>query len=345
MNRFKDKSSIVISELEKRFPRVELSYDKLDHTKVPNYDIYMSIPYGLKVFAWFTYFKESCVCVLVTRHNDNQIRSTEIVPCVFDPSLSYNTLFYGTIVNYDNIRFFCIEDILYYKNKNIYKMKNKDKFDSLKYIMENELKSDCFTRNNIIFQLPFMTSNKEDMYSYIHNLPYTVYSVHQITLNRYGRSYSIIPKTKTYSTLDGGFNQLKAVFKVRAEIQFDIYKLHCYYEGSSDHFLDYAYISDYKTSVKMNSIFRHIRENDNLDYLEESDDEDDFENTDVDKYVDLNKYVYMECIYTPKFKRWMPSKIVNSNKLVSLTDIGSMINNHYYVKTTDNNRKYNRGRY
>ena len=345
MNRFKDKSSIVISELEKRFPRVELSYDKLDHTKVPNYDIYMSIPYGVKVFAWFTYFKESCVCVLVTRHNDNQIRSTEIVPCVFDPSLSYNTLFYGTIVNYDNIRFFCIEDILYYKNKNIYKMKNKDKFDSLKYIMENELKRECFTRNNIIFQIPFMTSNKEDMYSYIHNLPYTVYSVHQITLNRYGRSYSIIPKTKTYSTLDGGFNQLKAVFNVRAEIQFDIYKLHCYYEGSSDHFLDYAYISDYKTSVKMNSIFRHIRENDNLDYLEESDDEDDFENTDVDKYVDLNKYVYMECIYTPKFKRWMPSKIVNSNKLVSLTDIGSMINNHYYVKTTDNNRKYNRGRY
>ena len=65
MNRFKDKSSMVISELEKRFPRVELSYDKLDHTKVPNYDIYMSIPYGVKVFAWFTYFKESCVCVLV----------------------------------------------------------------------------------------------------------------------------------------------------------------------------------------------------------------------------------------------------------------------------------------
>ena len=172
MNRFKDKSSIIISDLENRFPSVELSYDKMDHTKVPNYDIYMSIPYGIKVFAWFTYFKESCVCVLVTKHKDNQIKSTEIIPCVFEPSLSYNTLFYGTIVNYDNIRFFCIEDIMYYKNKYIYKMKNKAKFDNLKYIMENELKSECFTRNNIIFQLPFMTSNKEYMYSYIHNLPY-----------------------------------------------------------------------------------------------------------------------------------------------------------------------------
>ena len=342
MNRFKDNSSNIILDLEKRFPSVELSYDRMDHTKVPNYDIYMSVPYGTKVFAWFTYFKESCVCVLVTKNKDNRIKSTEIVPCVFEPSLSYNTLFYGTIVNYDNIRFFCIEDILYYKNKYIYKMKNKAKLDNLKYIMENELSSDCFTKNNIIFQLPFMTNNKEDMYNYIHNLPYNVFSIHQIMLNRFGRSYNIIPKQKTYSTLDGGFNPLKAVFKVRAEIDFDIYKLYCYYEGSTDQYLDYAYISDYKTSVKMNSIFRRIRENDNLDYLEESEDEDDFENTDVDKYVDLNKYVYMECIYTPKFKRWMPSKIVNSNKMVSFTDIGSMIHNHYYVKTVDNNRKYNR---
>ena len=38
----------------------------------------------------------------------------------------------------------------------------------------------------------------------------------------------------------------------------------------------------------MNSIFRNIKENQNLD-LEESDSEDEFENIDVDKFVNLKK--------------------------------------------------------
>ena len=40
-------------------------------------------------------------------------------------------------------------------------------------------------------------------------------------------------------------------------------------------YFDIAYIPDYKTSVFMNSLFRNIKENINLDYLEESDDEEE----------------------------------------------------------------------
>ena len=338
-NASKINSNEIIFDLEKRFPTVELSYDKTAHMKV-QYDIYMAIPYGTKIFAWFTYYKKDCVCVLVTKNKEGNITNTELVPCIFDPSLSYNTLFYGTIVKYDNIRFFCIEDIFFYKNKFVYKNKNNLKLQTLKYILENEMQSMCFTKNNIIFQLPFMGTNENDMLNYVHNLPYKIYSFHQLTLNKYGRSYKVLPKENTYSRLDGGFNSLKAIFKVKAEIQFDIYKLYCYHEGSTEYYLDYAYIPDYKTSVKMNSIFRRIKENDNLDYLEESDDEEDFENTDIDKYVDLNKYVYMECIYTPKFKRWIPCKVVNTNKMVNMKDVGYMIRNHHYVKNQENNRKY-----
>ena len=38
-----------------------------------------------------------------------------------------------------------------------------------------------------------------------------------------------------------------------------------------------AAIPDYKTSVLLNKVFRNIKENDNLDALEESDNEDEFE--------------------------------------------------------------------
>ena len=54
-------------------------------------------------------------------------------------------------------------------------------------------------------------------------------------------------------------------------------------------YFDTAFIPDYKTSVFMNKLFRIIKENDNLDKLEESDDEEEFENTKTDKFVYLNK--------------------------------------------------------
>ena len=63
----------------------------------------------------------------------------------------------------------------------------------------------------------------------------------------------------------------------------------------------------------MNGIFRKIKENVNLDYIEESDDEDDFENAEPDKYVDLNKKVNMECQFNYKFKKWMPIRVVDSS--------------------------------
>jgi hypothetical protein len=65
-------------------------------------------------------------------------------------------------------------------------------------------------------------------------------------------------------------------------------------------------ISTYKCSVMMNKIFRKIKENDNLDLLEESEDEEEFENIKEDKYVDLNKSVLMKCVYSKRFKKWQP---------------------------------------
>jgi hypothetical protein len=46
-------------------------------------------------------------------------------------------------------------------------------------------------------------------------------------------------------------------------------------------------IPNLKSSVYMNNHFRNIKENRNIDYIEESDDEDDFQNTDCNKYVEL----------------------------------------------------------
>ena len=106
------------------------------------------------------------------------------------------------------------------------------------------------------------------------------------------------------------------VFVVKADLQFDIYHLYAYGKGKELVYCAIAYIANYKTSVFMNGIFRKIKENAWLDAIEESDDEEDFENTEVDKYVYLEKQVNMECTFHSKFKKWVPKKIANKHEKV-----------------------------
>ena len=64
----------------------------------------------------------------------------------------------------------------------------------------------------------------------------------------------------------------------------------------------------------MNGSFRNIKENTNLDLLEESDDEEEFENISDDKYVDLEKAIKFKCVYLKYYNSWKP--IVESKENV-----------------------------
>jgi hypothetical protein len=112
-----------------------------------------------------------------------------------------------------------------------------------------------------------------------------------------------------------------AVFHITPDVQSDIYNLFVLKNGKIE-FYDYAFISDYETSVKMNKLFRNIKENDNLDALEESDDEDDFQDERRDKYVYLDRSYKMICKYNFKFNKWMPISLANSeDQIVSENEI------------------------
>lgn len=111
----------------------------------------------------------------------------------------------------------------------------------------------------------------------------------------------------------------RTVLRVMSDVQTDIYKLYACGNNGEDVYIGVAHIPDHQTSKYMNSIFRKIKENDNLDYIEESDDEEDFENMDIYKFVDLSKRVNMECIFNHKFKKWVPVKICDfSTRIVSV---------------------------
>jgi len=122
--------------------------------------------------------------------------------------------------------------------------------------------------------------------------------------------------------------KMDTIFECRADLQNDIYHLYAFgrvkqqpesYKTQRT-YCGVAYIPNCEISAFMNGLFRNIRENGNLDLLEESDDEDDFLDQRVDKFVDLKKALYMECVFHPKFKKWIPVRQVNPRK-VSLVPI------------------------
>ena len=80
----------------------------------------------------------------------------------------------------------------------------------------------------------------------------------------------------------------------------------------------------------MNNLFRTIKENHNLDSLEESDDESEFENENADKFVFLEKAYNMVCAYNNKFKKWEPVKLsTKGNKIITSKEIYEIEKNKY----------------
>ena len=328
-----------IERLAKRFPKLELSYETVAHKKVSsNYDICISIPNGKKQFAWFTYDQDKDVCYLLDINKDQKIsKIVKIAVDTFDHRLSHETVLYGSLCEINERQLFIIEDIYYFRGLQVKQFTFGEK---LTYM--NELMSKCMLPS--IFALPYMCLVAGDN-KLLESLPFyesmtskTAYPTHHIqfrsskTISPYlnhvykKRQDAVITTESSSTTILFPRNDLDhysqsrlkhAVFKVTADIQNDIYHLFAY-----DGYVNIAYIVSRDSSRLMNNLFRNIRENTNVDLGEESEDEDIFQNVNLDKYVDLKKEYKMQCEYHPKFKKWMPMKVVGENtRLVAMKDL------------------------
>lgn len=277
----------------RRFPNLQLSYEKMIHKKVDS-DYCQAIPYGKKYFAWFTFFNDTSVCVLLEIHRKTQISKIQNVITCYHESLATNSIFYGTLVKN---KYFFIEDVYYYKNKDVSYISGKEQLELLVNIFKNEIKQVNLINNSVIFGLPIMATNYNILSRQLSNLPYRIYCIQFRKFYGKNQRQNYICNEKIENV----------VFSIKAEVTNDIYSLYCINKGKKEYY-DVAYIPDYKTSVMMNSIFRDIKENINLDALEESDDEEEFENISDNKFVDTDKELAFICEYNNKFNKWVPVK-------------------------------------
>jgi len=279
-------------QLLDRFPPLELSYENILHKKVYA-DVYMLIPTGQKAFVWFTYWQDKNVCFLLRLNEKNNIFDITPYPTCFASSLALNTVIYGTVFTNNTLTHFSCEHLFYYKNICLDKSPFSEKLRFLQDIFETEVKQIAYTPEFLVLGLPVMKTNYDQILACFNGLPYGVQGVRFCNLNQ-NASLGLYKFNKPVIQ--------EQVFQVKATLDADIY--HLYDKGNV--FIGTAFVPSYKSSVYLNSLFRRIRENINLDYLEESEDEDDYEDTSIDKFVDLDKSYMMRCVYNRKFRKWQP---------------------------------------
>ena len=298
--------------LKTRLPELELSYDRTLHKKV-RADAYQILPKGKKCMLWFTYKLDQNVAYLLSFDKTGKcINNITPIYMVFsdDICLGCGTILTGVINAVNRQSVFCCSDIHYYKGRNVERTSFEIKYEYITDLLQNNTNQNAIDGINLtILTTCVLTNSFNDAISIARSLPYDVYGLASIRFNKF-RSLGVIPYTQPTDAY--------AYFRVKAQVKCDIYSLFVQ-DSNKPHGI--AAITDYKLSVMMNTLFRDIKENRNLDLLEMSDDEDEFENIAEDKYVDLKKSYVMKCVYVPRFRKWKPIETCHNGRISNKADI------------------------
>lgn len=310
------------------FPtNIKLSYENMIHKTVYS-DFVAAIPEGKKYFAWFTNLSRQDICYLLKVGENQKVVDVKCYRCCFSNDLKQGTILYGTKFrhNNNNMTVFAIEDVLFYKGDDISEETWLEKMELFRQLMKFDIKQVVYDKSYLLFGLPIMNTNVNDLIKEIQHVPdYSVTKLcfREMDMDNLSLSMKIqrdeqgqyclrnynhnINSSNTNSNNNESHFKKMRTFMVKPSIQSDIYYLHDYIDHR---FIDLAFIPDYKTSVMMNQLFRDIKENVHLDALEESDNEDEFENIDEDRFVHLERKIPMQCTFHAKFKKWIPLRVI-----------------------------------
>ena len=324
--------------LLQRFPEfAKPSYETVVHKKVSeDYDIEVAIPFGKRAFIWFTFMGKDNICCIITVGKNNQLQDNiHFVPWNFSQEFAYGTLLSGYVTDIEETddcdstkKVFIVDDLFCYKGYefgNPFPCVFQKKIPYLSSFHKECIplfKDPCFRVYSIVMwnrSNGEMPNQWKEQIGY--NTKYVQYkSSHKVIphLNLLKKSLieddEYVPEKKNNvwnSIIHVPFLQLdiksklyqgKVLFVVRADVLYDVYYLY----AKNDEIFQYAFIPDLSTSVMMNKLFRKIPENINLDLVEESEDEDTFENISENKYTCTEKRILMECKFNFKFKKWIP---------------------------------------
>jgi hypothetical protein len=336
---------------------IKLSYETVAPKKVlssSEYDLCIAIPYGKKSYLWYTYdYSHSPKCLLLELNRDNQLSDNisifgdENIPTDFE----LGTILSGTIYETENQtqtlttttkRYFVVDDIHMYKgivvSKWCFHKKSGYLYDFFVTNKDPKIVLSVFWNNNTemdVSKIPYnvrhiqyratkqilphynISCNKKPLWN-----PIIISENNPIILSK---KINININTNWKYDFSKPCYKRNAFFWIKADLAFDVYYLGALSKQLEVIYCQNALVLNFKTSVLLNTIFRNIRENQCLDVIEESDDEDEFEDVREDKFVDLEKECIMECYFHFKFKKWVPLSLVSiddyKTKVISLQSL------------------------
>jgi hypothetical protein len=322
------------SLLERLPSSLELSYAPKIHKKV-SADLFWVIPKGQKCLIWYTYLHAENVCLLIHLNERGNYSDVKIYHAVFSSALAFGTILYGTFFYAERQPFFTCEQIHYAKGVDVQRKSAAEKMAVMHELFtNNQIGQVAYTPDFLIVGLPVMTQTYEEAEALLNVLPYRTYGVGAYHLHKAPAQHiaqaqhtshtasahtassapaqaahtapAHTPKVPMPLQPRTGFLPTKCIFKVKADLVADVYHLYC----ADNIYYTTVAVSSYKMSVQLNALFRNIKENANLDLLEESDEEEEFENTEIDRFVDLEKTVLMECGFVKKTQKWQLLNVI-----------------------------------
>lgn len=257
-----------------RFPKFDIPYESVIHKELSNV-VYVAQPVGKRCYLWFTYHQEKKACFVVDH------TTIYLAAASFHSSLSagHGTVLYGTMLIKKGIRCFVMDDMFLFQGTKL-TCNYAGKLDCFNALLSKYVCNKVYLKSHVLVMLPHIALTPP---------PPPCYKVYNV------RIVNLQGPTKYYK-----FKCINKFFTVKPTLKSDIYEL---FEHGKFHSI--AFVDTFKQSVMMNDLFRVVQENHNLDLIEESDSEEDFQNTNPSKYV-LDKEFTMECCWNAKFKKWSP---------------------------------------
>jgi hypothetical protein len=274
----------------------------------------MLMPKGARSWAWFTTHGDAPACYLLETDDPKSIR---VVDASFATPLSYGTLLQGTYFRSHTKRpFFVVDDVIWYKGKNVI----HTTYESRLEIILELLRDDVGLPINdymVSFGVPTMAASVDALLKLTCPYPIDRIVYRYLDTNRkiFAQPWSadihktipgLAPTREKQATSVPSVTRTlcprekRRYFWVTADPSPDVYNL---YDDKTGAFIDTACVQKYESSVALNVLFRHAKADAHLDALEESDDEDEFEQ----EAQPLDKRLRVECVWVPRFKGWAPN--------------------------------------
>jgi len=335
-----------LQNILKSFPVLTLAYEVVKTETLPTFDhenqMSLTIPIGPKYFVWFSSApvasgKQRHGIYLLEWSRQKRISGGRFYKVSMnqsmDISLFYNTVMYGTWISSTNT--FVMEDLYYYKGQDVSVCWEKDKWQIIWTLMSSILPLYKF---EIIIQVAPINETTQIINSLFHHVQlrhlkqkasYVNYIMKPIpilepsTAISLSLSLSLSFEKPCFKSFKKPQYQLATVFKVVKDYtRMDIYKLYVYGPSKTFLFYDYAMIPDTAISFYMKQWFREssiqYQRNQNLDYLEESDDED---NENKNEKCNKKESILLQCCFHTRFKKWIPVKKMESCRVVHISQL------------------------